>query len=117
MTQQERKLAEEDFGWSGESRVMRAACFVACIPSGGALLAKVYGVTSLRTAALAVALPCCAGLAAVWLWARRSNRQLLATVLTLGFVGDCGRSWSTDLLRDCRSICYQLGSLLSDLEL
>ncbi|MFQ5709505.1 MAG: hypothetical protein ACE5HO_18770 [bacterium] len=41
---------------------LRAICFVACIPSGGALLAKVYGLTSMEVAALVVALPGCVGL-------------------------------------------------------
>jgi len=42
---------------------LRALCFLACIPSIGALLAKVYGIASMRMVTLDVFLPCAVGLA------------------------------------------------------
>lgn len=82
-----------------ESLPARAACFVACIPSGGALLAKLWGVASMQTAALGVALPCCAGLVGVWSWARRSGREGLATALAVGFVAGLLGTVGYDLIR------------------
>ena len=84
--------AEKSWGW-------RVACFVACLPSGASLLAKLYGIASLRTGAIVVVLPCCLGLFGVWLWARRSRRQWLATLLTIGFFGGLLGTFGYDLVR------------------
>jgi hypothetical protein len=86
---------------SGETKKtlgLRIFCFLACIPSGGALLGKVYGLASLRLATLAVALPCCVALVVVWVWARRSEKQLAAR-LEIGFVGGLLGSIAYDLIR------------------
>jgi hypothetical protein len=78
--------------------LLRLACFVACIPSVGALLAKVYGVTTMRLATLAVAIPCCAGLVAAWVWARNHNQQL-KDALEIGFVAGLLGTLAYDLSR------------------
>lgn len=62
-------------------------CFIACIPSGSALLAKVYGLASMQVITLAVALPCCAGLVGVWVLGRRLGKEQLASALAIGFLG------------------------------
>jgi hypothetical protein len=41
----------------------------------------------MQSISLAVALPCCLGLIAVWLWAGRSGKEQLAWALEIGFVG------------------------------
>lgn len=82
-----------------KSFLLRAVCFLACIPSGGALLAKVYGLASMQFGALAIALPCCIGLTAVWIWARRSGAPGLADRLTIGFIGGLLGTVAYDLIR------------------
>src|SRR5437667_8559923 len=66
---------------------VRAICFFACIPSGAALLAKVYGIASMQVSALALALPSCAALAIIWFWARQAEKKQLDSALTIGFLG------------------------------
>ena len=78
---------------------LRLFCFLACIPSGGALLAKVYGVSSMQTAALAVALPCSLALVGVLIWACQSGREPLSRALIIGFVGGLLGSIAYDLIR------------------
>lgn len=77
---------------------LRIACFLACIPSGGALLAKVYGLASMQQVVLFVFLPCCVFLGTVWLRARRSDEDL-ADALLLGFVGGLLGTLAYDLIR------------------
>lgn len=77
----------------------RVALFLACATSGTALLAKVYGLMSMRTSTLALALPCCVGLAAVWMWAVRARRQTLASMLSVGFLGGLAGTIAYDLVR------------------
>lgn len=82
-----------------ESLWLRVVCFLICIPSIGALLAKVYGVASMRAVTLAVALPCCAGLVGVWVWACRSGKEQLASRLAIGFVGGLLGTIAYDVVR------------------
>lgn len=78
---------------------LRVICFLACIPSGGSLVAKVYGLMELRTATLWLILPCCLGLVLVWGWAARSRREELATALAIGFWGGLLGTVAYDLAR------------------
>ena len=78
---------------------IRALCFVLCIPSVGALLAKLYGVASMQAVALAVALPCSLALAGIWIWAKKSARKELVTRLMIGFVGGLLGTIAYDLIR------------------
>jgi hypothetical protein len=77
----------------------RVALFLACGTSGAALLAKVYGLTSMRTATLALALPFCLGLAAVWMWAVHARHRALASMLSVGFLGGLLGTFAYDLVR------------------
>jgi len=57
------------------------------MPLGAALLAKVYGVASMQSVTLLLALPCCFAIFALWVWALRSGKELLASAIGLGAVG------------------------------
>jgi hypothetical protein len=81
-----------DFWW-------RALCFLLCIPSGGALLAKVYGWLELNRGVWLVALPCCAALVGLWLWTKRTGRSAVAEALTIGFVGGLFGRLAYDVVR------------------
>jgi hypothetical protein len=65
----------------------------------GALLAKVYGVSSMKTATLAVALPCCVGLILIGAWASHAGKKQLASALEIGFVGGLLGTIAYDLSR------------------
>jgi hypothetical protein len=78
---------------------LRALCFALCVPSGGSLLAKVYGLAPMPVGALWVALPCSAALVAVWLWAARSGRRPLADALAIGFAGGLLGTLAYDVVR------------------
>ncbi len=80
-------------------RALRVACLVACIPSGGALLAKVYGVASMQTVTLWVFLPCAIGLLLAWLWGRRGGPSELADALVIGSLGGLIGTFGYDLIR------------------
>ncbi len=79
--------------------MLRLLCLLAAVGSGGALLAKVYGVAEMRTVALLFAVPGAVGLGAVWIWARRSRRHELATALAIGLVAGLLGSIAYDLVR------------------
>jgi hypothetical protein len=81
------------------ARPLQIACFLFCLPSGAALLAKVYGLASMRVVTLWIALPCCIGLFAIWIWSRRERTQELETALTIGFVGGLLGTIGYDLSR------------------
>lgn len=78
---------------------IRAALFLACGTSGAALLAKVYGLTSMQTATLALAAPCSVGLLVVWMWSMRTSREALTSTLSLGFIGGIAGTIAYDLVR------------------
>jgi len=80
-------------------RLTRFACFLAAGTSGFALLAKVYGVSSMRAATLALAVPCCIALVIAWIWATRTSRDELASMLSLGFIGGLLGTFAYDLVR------------------
>lgn len=84
---------------STKNLVWASACFVLCIPSGGALLAKVYGLASLHESAIFIALPCCCALIAMWWWARQTGRKDLAEALAIGFFGGLLGTLAYDLVR------------------
>ncbi len=78
---------------------LRAACFAACLPSGGVLLAKLHGLGPMHTLALAAALPGCLLLVAAWAWARRAGWEALAGDLEVGALGGLLGSFAYDLFR------------------
>jgi hypothetical protein len=78
---------------------LRIFCFIACIPSLGALLAKLYGIASMQTVTLFLALPCCVGLVFVWLWAHKAGHKELAITLTIGFTSGIIATIAYDIIR------------------
>lgn len=78
---------------------LRTLCFLACIPSGGALLAKVFGIASLQSVTLFLFLPCAIFLTAVWLWAKKNNRAYLHQALVIGFWGGLSGTLAYDAIR------------------
>jgi len=79
--------------------LIRFACFLAAGTSGAALLAKVYGVTSMRAATLGLAVPCCIALVIAWIWATRAPHKELASMLSLGFIGGLLGTLAYDVVR------------------
>lgn len=87
---------------ASQSRVSlgwRVLCFLLCVPSGGALLAKVYGVLDMQNGTLLVALPCCLALIGIWLWAKRTGRNSLAEALAIGCLGGLLGTLAYDVVR------------------
>lgn len=81
--------------WQSVEFRWRVVCFLACIPSGGALLAKVYGVASLQNVVVYLFLPGCVLL----VWGVRSGRVELSNALILGFWGGLLGTFAYDLIR------------------
>lgn len=77
----------------------RGLCFILCVPSGGALLVKVYGLLELNSGVLFVTLPCCVALVGIWLWAKRTGRNSLAEALAIGCLGGLLGTLAYDLVR------------------
>lgn len=75
--------------------LLRVLCFLACIPSGGALLAKVFGLASLQFVTLAIFIPCALFLIVVW-WRKE---PFLATALVIGFWGGLLGTFAYDVAR------------------
>jgi hypothetical protein len=67
--------------------VLRAFCFLLCIPSGGALLTHVYGILPMYIAGWGISLPCC--LALVW-FAWRGKPAVAEAILVGAFAGFVG---------------------------
>jgi hypothetical protein len=78
---------------------LRSLCFVLCIPSVGALLAKVYGVASMQRAAIAVAMPSAFALLVLWWRDWNTPERTLATALEIGVVGGMLGTIGYDLAR------------------
>ncbi len=78
---------------------LRLACFLAAGTSDAALLAKVYGIASMRTATLAAVVPCSLALFGVWAWGRRGPPGGIADRLAVGFVGGVLGTATYDLVR------------------
>jgi hypothetical protein len=73
--------------------------FLACIPSGGALLAKVYGVAQMQPVTLYVFLPCLLFILAVWIWAGGNERRALSQGISVGILGGLLGTFAYDLVR------------------
>ena len=84
---------------TGESLWPRVGCFLLCFTSIGALLAKMYGVASMRPVTLDALLPASLALVGIRVWASRSGRQYLATALAIGCVAGLAASLAYDLAR------------------
>lgn len=78
---------------------LRVVCFACCLPSGGALLAKVYGVSSLQVVALAIGVPCYLALGLLWWWAERSGKRAISSQIAAGFLGGLLGTVAYDLAR------------------
>jgi hypothetical protein len=78
---------------------LRTLCFLACVPSAGVLLLKVYGLMPMQAGVLALTLPCTLVLVAVWAWAGRSGHSALAEAIALGAVGGLLATFAYDLVR------------------
>lgn len=92
-------FANPPTGQSHAALSWRGLCFLLCIPSGGALLAKVYGLLELNSGALFIALPCCAALIGIWRWAKQTGRKSLAEALAIGFLGGLLGTLAYDVVR------------------
>ena len=77
-------------------RLTRFACFLAAGTSGLGVLAKVYGVASMRLVTIAVAIPCCIALTLV---ALKSPHQKLAAMIKLGALGGLLGTFAYDVVR------------------
>jgi len=86
-------------GNESSGRLLRIGLFLACAPSGGALLWKVYGLGSMSEAMFRAALPCAAILMLAWLWARRTGRRRLVEDINLGLLGGLLGTIGYDLVR------------------
>jgi hypothetical protein len=78
---------------------LRTALFLACGTSGAALLAKVFGILSMRTVTIALALPCAVALFIVWIRAARRKQAALRRVLAIGFLGGLVGTFAYDVAR------------------
>lgn len=81
------------------SLALRCVCFLACIPSGGALLLKVFGLTTMAWGG-ALFLACLPVLAGAYVWAGPGGRDHeLARALRLGLWGGLAGTLGYDLVR------------------
>jgi hypothetical protein len=77
---------------------LRALCFALCLPSGLALMAKVFGVAEVRTFTFTICLPCTVALVVIGVRARRDQPRL-ATDLAIGAVAGLIATLAYDLVR------------------
>ena len=92
---------------TASTRALRLACALACIPSGGALLAKMYGLASMQAVTLWLFVPCAIALVAVWAWGRRGGPTEVADALAIGALGGLLGTFGYDLIR----VPFLLGGL------
>ena len=96
-------VSRRDLGYglsmSGSELWLRLAACVASAASMAALLAKLFGLVSMRSAGLGVALPCSLLLIGIWVWAQRCGKKNLATDLAIGFVAGALATIAYDLFR------------------
>ena len=98
-------LRPGEFGTAGSTRHggmevgLRLVCFFASAASVGALLAKLYGLASMRQFGLWVALPCALLVMGIWTWARRNGKPDLVADLEVGFCGGLLATIAYDLVR------------------
>ena len=83
----------------GEDFWLRCLCFLLCIPSGAALLAKMFGLSAMQPVIVFIFLPSAIALTLIWYWARRSSRIFLADALVIGFWGGLLGTVAYDLIR------------------
>jgi hypothetical protein len=69
--------------------------FLACIASGGAVLAETYGIASLNDVVWFAAVPSYIALLLVWLHARRSKHMAIRTISETLVIGSLGGSLGT----------------------
>ena len=79
--------------------LLRVVASIAAAMSIGSLLAKMFGLLPMRTAGLAIALPCSLLLIGIWVWARCRGMRPLATDLAIGFVAGVLATIAYDLFR------------------
>ncbi len=96
MESEERQLSREGLG---QNFWLRSLCFLACIPSGGALLAKVFGVATLQSVTVFVFLPGALFLIVVWALGRQNGRHILYQALIIGFWGGLLGTLAYDAIR------------------
>jgi hypothetical protein len=78
--------------------LLRLICFFLCVPSGFALMVKVYGLMEMRPFVLAVCLPCIA-LLLILVWATRARFPLIGSDLAIGAVAGLVGAVAYDLVR------------------
>ena len=78
--------------------LLRLFCFILCIPSGFALMVKVYGLMEMRPFVLAVCLPCIA-LLLILVWLTNAKFPLIGTDLAIGAVAGLVGAVAYDLIR------------------
>lgn len=66
--------------------LLRALVFLACIPSGGAVLAEVFGAATLHNVVWYAAVPCYVLVAAVWLMGRKGRFGDISDAIAIGLV-------------------------------
>lgn len=87
---------------SATGLLARAALFLACLPSGAAVLTEVYGVAPLHDVVWFLAVPGYAVLAVVWVLARNSRGEPareLADAIAIGAVGGLIATIAYDVVR------------------
>ena len=80
------------------SFILRALIFIACISSGGALLAKVYGVAEMQAVTLWLFVPCVVLIAGIYLATRHTHPAIHQAIL-LGAIGGLLGTFGYDLIR------------------
>ncbi len=77
---------------------LRCVVFLACIPSGGALLAKVYGVSQLQTVVLWLFVPGIVLIAGIYHYAHKPHPEISQAIF-VGAVGGLIGTFGYDLIR------------------
>lgn len=78
---------------------LRALCMLACVPSAGALLLKVYGVMPMQTAILYLYLPCVVFLTGVWLAGAGGRYKPVREAISIGILAGLLATFAYDLTR------------------
>jgi hypothetical protein len=78
---------------------LRVACALACVPSAGSLLLKVYGIAEMHHAVPFIFLPCAVFLMAVWRFGRAFGAGEVSDAIALGAVGGLFATFAYDLIR------------------
>jgi hypothetical protein len=91
-------MAQKEISTRFVQRVIAMATFLLCIPSGAALLCKVYGIASMHDAALFAFLPCSAALIFLYYRSKRVAPSVHEN-MKLGFWGGLLGTAGYDLIR------------------